>query len=166
MPVFLLFVILLIGIPLTELYVLIKVGRAIGAGTTIGLVILTAVLGAWLLRLQGLVTLARVRAALEAGELPAIELVEGLILLITAVLLLTPGFITDAIGFLVLLPGVRRALAKGLAAQLVVRSIQPGGRGPWRPGAPGERSGAHDTHTYEGDYRVENDDDEPPRRLP
>lgn len=163
MPVFLLFVILLIGIPLTELYVLIKVGRAIGAGTTIGLVILTAVLGAWLLRLQGLVTLARVRAALEAGELPAIELVEGLILLITAVLLLTPGFITDAIGFLVLLPGVRRTLAKGLAAQLVVRTIHPGGRGPRRPGSPG---GAHDTHTYEGDYRVENDDDEPPRRLP
>jgi len=163
MPVFLLFVILLIGIPLTELYVLIKVGRAIGAGTTIGLVILTAVLGAWLLRLQGLVTLARVRAALEAGELPAIELVEGLILLITAVLLLTPGFITDAIGFLVLLPGVRRTLAKGLAAQLVVRSIHPGGRGPRRPGGPG---GAQGTQTYEGDYRVENEDDEPPRRLP
>jgi len=163
MPVFLLFVILLIGIPLTELYVLIKVGRAIGAGSTIGLVILTAVLGAWLLRLQGLVTLARVRAALEAGELPAIELVEGLILLVTAVLLLTPGFITDALGFLVLLPGVRRALAKSLAAQLVVRSIHPGGRGPRRPGSPG---GGHDTHTYEADYRVENDDDEPPRRLP
>ncbi|MEQ8661525.1 MAG: FxsA family protein, partial [Gammaproteobacteria bacterium] len=114
-------------------------------------------LGAWLLRLQGLATLARVRAALEAGELPAIELVEGLILLLTAVLLLTPGFITDAIGFTVLLPGVRRALAKGLAAQLVVRSIRPGGPGGGPPGRD---------HTIEGDYRVEDEDDQPPRRLP
>ncbi|MEQ8235103.1 MAG: FxsA family protein [Gammaproteobacteria bacterium] len=166
MPVFLVLLLLLIGIPLTELYVLIKVGRAIGAGTTIGLVILTAVLGAWLLRLQGLATLARVRSALEAGELPAIELVEGLILLFTAVLLLTPGFITDAIGFAVLLPGVRRALAKGLAAQLVVRSIRPGGPGgPAGHGGFGGGPRRGDEHTFEGDYRVE-DDDAPPHRLP
>lgn len=154
MPVFALFFVLLVSVPLVELYVLIAVGRSIGAGTTIGLVILTAVLGAWLLRIQGLATLARARAALEAGELPAVELVEGLILLLTGVLLLTPGFITDTLGFLVLLPPVRRTLARGIAGRLVVQAIGP--RGPQSP--PGGDGHGHAPRTLEGDYRVEDED--------
>ena len=108
MPVFLLLLIGLLSVPLAELYVLIEVGRSVGAGTTIALVILTAVLGAWLLRWQGLSTLARAQKSLNAGELPATELIEGVILLVTGLMLLTPGFITDALGFLLLLPAVRQ----------------------------------------------------------
>ncbi|MGE0485039.1 MAG: FxsA family protein [Gammaproteobacteria bacterium] len=158
MPVFLLFFALLVSVPLVELYVLIAVGRSIGAGTTIGLVILTAVLGAWLLRAQGLATLARARATMAAGELPAIEMVEGLILLLTGVLLLIPGFITDALGFLVLLPPVRRILARALAARMVVQAMGPGGPRP-PPGAGPDHGppGHHAPRTLEGDYRVEDD---------
>ena len=123
MPVFLVLLILLISIPVAELYVLISIGQSIGAGTTIALVILTAVLGAWLLRWQGLTTIARAQASLNAGELPAVEMIEGLILLITGVMLLTPGFITDALGFACLLPWVRRRLAMVFAARMVVRGV-------------------------------------------
>lgn len=147
MPVFLLLLIALISVPLAELYVLIEIGRAIGAGTTIALVILTAVLGAWLLRWQGLQTLARAQASMNAGELPALELVEGLILLLTGVLLLTPGFITDVIGFVVLLPAVRRQIALAMVSRMVVRGGPPGG-----PRGPGP-------HTIDGDFEVEPDSD-------
>ena len=108
---------LLVSVPLLEIYLLISMGRVIGAGATILVVIVTAVLGAWLLRLQGLGTLARVQAASQAGQLPAVELIEGLILLVSGVLLLTPGFFTDAIGFLSLVPSIRRRLAEGLLAR-------------------------------------------------
>lgn len=108
---------LLVSVPLLEIYLLISMGRVIGTGATILVVIGTAVLGAWLLRLQGLGTLARVQAASQAGQLPAVELIEGLILLVSGVLLLTPGFFTDAIGFLALIPSVRRHLAEGLLAR-------------------------------------------------
>lgn len=110
---------LLISVPLLEIYLLISMGRVIGAGATILVVIVTAVLGAWLLRLQGLGTLARVQAASQAGQLPAVELIEGLILLVSGVLLLTPGFFTDAIGFLSLVPSIRRRLAEGLLARVL-----------------------------------------------
>lgn len=146
MPVFLLFFIALISIPLTELYLLISIGSEIGAPATIALVILTAVLGAWLLRRQGLSTLARAQAALNAGQLPAGEIVEGLILLVTGVMLLTPGFITDALGFACLVPAVRQRIAAVLAARLVMRVRQPG----QTPGASGAR-------TIDGEYRVEDD---------
>ncbi|MGR9091590.1 MAG: FxsA family protein [Gammaproteobacteria bacterium] len=110
---------LLLSVPLLEIYLLISMGRVIGAGATILVVIVTAVLGAWLLRLQGLGTLARVQAASQAGQLPAVELVEGLILLVSGALLLTPGFFTDAIGFLSLVPSIRRRLAEGLLARVL-----------------------------------------------
>lgn len=109
---FLLF--LLLSVPLAEIYLLVSVGRVIGAGWTVVLVVFTAVLGAWLLRLQGLQTLAKVRVATQQGQLPAVELIEGLILLICGALLLTPGFFTDAIGFIALVPAIRRAIAKNL----------------------------------------------------
>ncbi len=151
MPVFLLLLIALLSVPLAELYVLIEVGRSIGAGTTIALVILTAVLGAWLLRWQGLSTLARAQTSLNAGELPATELLEGVILLVTGLMLVTPGFITDALGFLLLLPAVRQRIARALAARMIVANLRP-------PAAndPGPR-------TINGDYVVE--DDEPRDRL-
>ncbi|MDX1800983.1 MAG: FxsA family protein, partial [Marinobacter sp.] len=86
---FLLFVIL----PIVEMTILIKVGAVIGALNTIGLVLLTAVLGAALLRQQGLATLLKANQRLNSGELPAKEVAEGLILAVGGALLLTPGFV-------------------------------------------------------------------------
>jgi UPF0716 protein FxsA len=103
---------LIIAVPVVELYVLIKIGAVIGALPTLGLIILTAIMGAALLRQQGLVTLHRFRTALDEGYLPAMEIVEGVALLIGGVLLLTPGFVTDAVGFLLLLPITRKAMLK------------------------------------------------------
>ncbi len=110
MPGLLVFLMLFVGAPLVELYVLIEVGSGIGALPTILLSIFTAVLGGWLVRYQGLSVLFRVQRMLDAGEAPALELVEGAVLLVTGLLLLLPGFITDAFGFLILIPPVRRRL--------------------------------------------------------
>jgi UPF0716 protein FxsA len=144
MPVLFALFVLLLGVPLIEIYVLIQVGRAIGAGATILLLILTALAGAWLLRAQGLRTIARVQEALARGELPAQALLEGLVLVLTSVLLLTPGFVTDAIGFLVLLPWVRQALARRLGSSLLGRRVRT-------PSASATQ------RTLEGDFRVDPD---------
>ena len=109
---FKLFLILFITIPLVEIAILIKTGSIIGAGYTIALVIGTAFLGVSLLRIQGISTLAKVQANISRGQLPATELIEGLILLISGALLLTPGFFTDTIGFLMLVPTLRQRLAE------------------------------------------------------
>lgn len=118
---FLLFLI----VPLIEVVILIQVGRAIGAGYTVIVIIGTAALGAALLRWQGLATLARVRLSMDQGRLPATELIEGLLLLIAGALLLTPGFFTDALGFLALLPGLRKFVAEALLTGFIQRRVQP-----------------------------------------
>lgn len=102
---------LFLTVPLVEIYFLIQVGQEIGALSTVLLCILTAALGAVLLRIQGMLTLLRAREQLGRGEIPADKLLEGLILLISGVLLLTPGFVTDVIGFLCLVPSLRSLLA-------------------------------------------------------
>lgn len=136
---------LLLSIPLLEIYLLISVGRMIGAGATVLVVIVTAVLGAWLLRLQGLQTISRVQSATQAGKLPAVELVEGLILLACGIALLTPGFFTDAVGFIALVPGIRRRAAERLLRHFLSR---PDLHVNINPHAP--RS-----NTIEGTYRRE-----------
>jgi len=109
---FRIFLILFITIPLVEIAILINIGKIIGAGYTIALVIGTAFLGVSLLRIQGISTLAKVQANIKKGQLPATELIEGLILLISGALLLTPGFFTDTLGFLMLVPILRQRLAE------------------------------------------------------
>ena len=110
--------ILFIGVPLAEIYLLIQVGGLIGAGWTVFLVLLTAVIGTALLRQQGLSTLFRARQTIEAGGVPALELLEGLMLAIGGALLLTPGFITDAIGFACLLPPTRQLMVRMVLSRL------------------------------------------------
>ncbi len=105
---------LFITLPIVEMFILIEVGSKIGALPTIGLVVLTATVGIWLLRLEGMATLARVQEKLSRGELPETELLEGIMLLIGGALLLTPGFVTDSIGFACILPGLRRPIARWL----------------------------------------------------
>ena len=110
-PVGVLFLLFLL-VPLVEIYFLIKVGNLIGAIPTIALVVFTALLGAMLLRFQGLTTLTRSRHVLAQGQLPALEMLEGVLLLFAGALLLTPGFFTDAIGFAFLVPPLRQAVIR------------------------------------------------------
>ncbi len=105
---------LLVVVPLVEIYLLIRIGHLIGAIPTIVCIIATAALGALLLRIQGLYALHALRTNLKQGSFPAVEIIAGLLLLIVAALLLTPGFVTDAFGFLLLIPALRHALAEQL----------------------------------------------------
>lgn len=111
---------LFLAVPILEIYLLIQVGEVIGAGWTIMLVVLTAVIGVWLLRIQGLSTLTRAQQRLQENQLPAREILEGMALVVAGALLLTPGFFTDAIGFLLLLPPTRIALVSLVASRMVV----------------------------------------------
>jgi len=105
---------LFITIPIAEMYLLILVGSQIGALPTIGLVVLTATVGLWLLKLEGLSTLVRLQDRINQGEIPGQELLEGIMLLIGGALLLTPGFVTDGIGFVCLIPMLRKPIAQWL----------------------------------------------------
>ena len=106
----LLVLLILIVIPLGELFVLIEVGRSIGALSTIALAIFTAVLGLYLLKQQGRDVASRINDALRHQVVPTLESMEALILLFCAILLITPGFITDIVGFLGLIPVIRQAI--------------------------------------------------------
>ncbi len=112
--------ILFLIVPIVEIYLLIQVGQVIGAGWTIFLVVLTAVIGVALLKAQGLSTLQRAQNKLQANELPAQEILEGMGLLVAGALLLTPGFFTDAVGFLLLFPPTRMLLVKAVASRMVM----------------------------------------------
>ena len=104
-----------IVLPILEMYILIEVGSLIGAFNTIGLVLLTALLGLILLRQQGFQTLLNARNKLLQAELPTEEIVTGIFLAVGGALLLTPGFVTDFIGFMCLLPFTRRFLMSLIA---------------------------------------------------
>jgi Protein affecting phage T7 exclusion by the F plasmid len=142
-----LLLVLFLTVPLIEIYLLIKVGSVLGVLPTLLLLVLMGVLGAWLLRLQGFSTLKRVRLSLERGEAPAIELIEGLILLLAGALFLTPGFFTDAIGFAALVPKIRRHLA----AWLLKRGLVMSATTPIASGAP------KDPRTIEGEWQREDE---------
>jgi UPF0716 protein FxsA len=107
-----LFLLLFVMAPLIELYFLIQVGSVIGALPTILLSILTAVIGGTLVRMQGLTVLMRVRATMERGETPALELLDGAVLLLCGFALMLPGFVTDAVGFALLVPALRQVLIR------------------------------------------------------
>jgi UPF0716 protein FxsA len=102
---------LLIGVPLIEIALFVTIGGRIGLVATIAVVVITAVIGSVLLRHQGLAALARAQQAAEAGQMPVEPLVDAVFLFAAGLLLLTPGFLTDAIGFVFFVPAVRRAFA-------------------------------------------------------
>ncbi len=112
----------LIGVPLIEIGLFIEVGGYIGLWPTLALVVATAIVGSWKLRMQGLATLARGREQLDRGELPARELFDGFCLVIAGALLLTPGFLTDAVGLALFLPPFRDMLRTWLARRLEASS--------------------------------------------
>lgn len=145
-----------IAMPIIEMWLLITVGREIGAWSTIGLVLLTAAVGFTLLRQQGFATLFRARQKMDAGELPAIEMVEAIILAVCGALLVTPGFVTDVVGFMGLVPGFRRLIVTGMVSKMEVvdyRSQQT----QYRNVPPSSHSQASEqgSETLEGEYWCE-----------
>lgn len=122
MPILPLFLLIFIGVPLIEIYLLIEVGSAIGAIATVLAVLFTAVLGVTLIRIQGFSTIQKAQASMAQGVPPAMELFEGIMLLFAALCLLIPGFFTDAVGFLLLIPPFRGFLASLIIGSAVLKS--------------------------------------------
>ncbi|PCH62550.1 MAG: exlusion protein FxsA [Gammaproteobacteria bacterium] len=148
--------VLFIVVPLIEIYFLVKVGGLIGALPTIVLVVFTAVLGTLLLRWQGLATIGRVQANLAAGQVPALEMMEGVVLVLCGVLLLTPGFFTDTLGFLCLITPLRRGLIMSVIGRFGA-TVRPAGTAAGGSADDKQgRSGAGPA-TLEGEYRREDD---------
>ena len=112
-------------IPVIEVYLLIKVGRLIGALPTVALLLAISLAGAWLVRHQGFELLRRIQAELAQGRLPAAELLEGAMVLVGGVLLLTPGFFTDVLGLFFLIP-FTRAVIKQLVRLWLQRRLARG----------------------------------------
>jgi UPF0716 protein FxsA len=116
--------VLFIAVPLAELYVIIQVGQAIGALDTLALLILISIVGAWLAKREGLGVLRRIQRSLEAGRVPGAELVDGFLILLAGALMLTPGFLTDTLAILLLLPPVRvfvrRQLRRAFARRIEI----------------------------------------------
>ena len=110
--------IIFIFVPIMELYILLEAGRIIGLGATIGLIMLTGIAGAWLARSQGVEILRKIQEETANGHMPAITLIDGALVLVGGLLLLTPGFFTDALGFSFLVPLTRDFWRKGLSAWL------------------------------------------------
>ena len=111
----------MIAVPIIEIAVFIEAGVWLGLWPTIGVVILTAIIGSTLLRHQGLATLVRVRESMDAGRLPVAELFDGLCLLVAGALLLTPGFVTDGVALLLFMPPFRLILRGLMARRLKAR---------------------------------------------
>jgi UPF0716 protein FxsA len=130
-----------IVVPLVELYVIVQVGHAIGALGTIALLLVVSLVGAWLTKHEGFIVLQRVRERLARGEVPGREMIDGLLVLLGGVLLLVPGFVTDAAGIILLFPPTR-ALARAWLRRrfsLQVTTIEP-----YRRRGPDRRDGPDD----------------------
>ena len=134
----LLLVVVFIAVPLIELGIIIQVGELIGAAPTILLLLAVSLAGAWLVRREGTRAWSRFMDALHSGRVPGEEVLEGALVLFGGALLLTPGFATDALGLLLMVPPVRTLVAatlrRRLGARFTVASL--GGTGARRPPQP------------------------------
>jgi UPF0716 protein FxsA len=178
---FLIFFLIFVATPILEIVLFIEIGGLIGVGPTILVVIVTALVGSILLRLQGSAVIQRTQMALRAGELPVDPVIDGISLLVAGALLLTPGFFTDAVGFLLFVPPFRRALARRIFMHMVrTGHVHVVGGGPEgepprgrrerdderrRPGQETIIDVEYEPVDEEHDRRdAERDDEEPPRR--
>ena len=142
-----------LAVPLIEIGLFIQVGGAIGLFPTLGVVILTAVAGTYLVRSQGGQALARLRGSMETLEDPSGPLADGAMILIAGALLLTPGFFTDAVGFALLIPQSRAVILRFLKSRIKVQSFQMGpgpGPGQSRPRHP--QGGPAGSDVIDGEY--------------
>ena len=139
-----------IAVPLIEITLFIQVGGAIGLGWTLAVVVLTAILGTWLVRSQGALALGQLRSSFNDLRDPTEPLVHGAMILFSGALLLTPGFFTDAVGFAFLVPRFRAAAYRAIRERVKVQSFgTPGGMGP-RPGPQGRADPRGDV--IDGDF--------------
>jgi len=141
----------LIGLPIAEIAVFIMVGSVIGALPTIAIIIVTALIGAGLLKRQGVSALTRVRADVENNKVPAGSVAEAFTVALAGIMLLTPGFITDAFGFVLFVPGVRRWLGQRIVGAVRVdrASFTQGSSGNW---PPERRQGPRTIDLDEGEF--------------
>ena len=146
---------LFIGLPIAEILMFIEVGGRIGGLATIGATIATAFAGAFLFRFQGLATLARARKSLDQGTMPLEEVLGGLGLLLAALCLFVPGFVTDFVGFLLFIPPIRTIIMATLLRSLLTRGqfhVSPGGTG-FRAGFQGgNHPGGQTGDIIDGEY--------------
>lgn len=115
-----------LAIPLIEIALFIQIGGLIGLFPTLAVVVLTAIAGTWLVRSQGMQTLARLRENLNTMNDPTGALADGAMILFSGALLLTPGFFTDAVGFALLVPGIRAIIYRELRTRVSVQSVVSG----------------------------------------
>lgn len=151
---------LFILVPMVELFLLLSVGARIGVIPTIAVIVITGFMGATLTRRQGLQTLAKYQEALSQGRMPHEELLEGLMILIAGAVLLTPGFLTDAVGFMLLVPAVRQSIRERLAQSIGQKfKSQQGGNfsGPTGNGPTSDKS---DSPTLDIDAEVIDQDEQ------
>jgi UPF0716 protein FxsA len=168
---FLLLLVLFVVVPILEIYVIIQVGQAIGAWWTIALLIADSVIGSMLMRSQGRAAWRRFQVALAEGRMPAREVVDGVLVIFGGAFLLTPGFCSDIVGALLLLPPTRAVIRRFIVRRFSFRMLSdlpsPGMPGAGRrrprggPGGPGAGAGAPGDEFVEG-TATEID----PRRLP
>lgn len=137
-------VLLFIAVPLVELYVIVETASSIGTLETIGLLILVSIVGAWMVKAQGMAVLWRVRGKLQEGQMPGRELVDGALVLFAGALMLTPGFVTDAVGLLLLFPPTRMVIRPILIRRFRHRVSYYG------PGGSGQGT-IHDTDIADGE---------------
>ena len=137
---FVLLLLALLGIPVAEIFFIIRVARDLGIPETIGLLVAVSVVGAWLVRRSGLGVLRQIRERLARGEIPGKELVDGLLILVGGLLMLTPGFLTDALGLLLLVPPTRLAL-RALLVRRYGKRVRIAGWSPGRGGFGGFAAG-------------------------
>lgn len=157
---------LLVAVPVIEIALFIEIGGWIGTWPTVAIVILTALVGSILLRKQGLHAMQSVQTRLAAGENPGRLLADGAMILVAGALLLTPGFFTDGVGFLLLIPGMRLVLFNFLASRIKFQSIHVQSTGPdgtTRHDAWGEARFGGRGHTVDGDYEDVTPQDPRPR---
>jgi len=157
---------LFIAVPIIEISVFIQVGDVIGLWPTIAIVILTAVIGTTMLRQQGLSTLMKAQNSMNEGRMPTSELFDGACLLVAGALLLTPGFVTDGIGFLLFLPPFR-ALIRTKATNIIKKSANIHVMGAdGRPIHPNQHQNPHKSHTdstiIDADYEEVNPNPDSP----
>jgi UPF0716 protein FxsA len=151
-------VILFLVVPIVELYIIVQIASSVGIFETIGLLILVSVVGAWLVRSQGLTVLGRVQGQLAMGNVPGKEMVDGLLILFAGALMLTPGFMTDAFGMLLLIPPTR-AVVRTILVRRYRNSVVLGG-------SSAAFGGRHGSGRFGGSYFTDvdevDDDGDPP----
>lgn len=154
-----------IAVPLIEIGLFVQVGGLIGLWPTLLIVLLTAILGTWLVRSQGLLALSQIQRSVRDLRDPTEPIAHGAMILFSGALLLTPGFFTDALGFALLVPAIRKAVFSGIARRVQIRTVHQSVRHPGTPpgGTRRPNGGAVQGDVIEGEFEELPRDPDTPR---